>query len=95
MAWAATPLLAEVHAPAASSSPETASPADADALLDRGTQEIVREQAEIGIDVPTDGEIRREHYIYYHCRHLAGFDFANLTRKTMRGGAWITIYGSY
>ncbi len=63
-------------------------PPDAEERLDRGTQEIVREQVEAGIDVPTDGEIRREHYIYYHCRHLYGFDFDGLTEKAMRGGSW-------
>ena len=59
-----------------------------DAAFDRATQEVVREQAEAGIDVPTDGEVRRDHYIYYHCRHLGGFDFRNLTDKPMRGGSW-------
>jgi 5-methyltetrahydropteroyltriglutamate--homocysteine methyltransferase len=43
---------------------------DAQAAFDRAVAEVVAEQAEIGIDVVTDGEIRREHYIYYHCRHL-------------------------
>jgi 5-methyltetrahydropteroyltriglutamate--homocysteine methyltransferase len=65
-------------------------PADAEQTLDRAVQEVVREQDAVGIDVPTDGEIRREHYIYYHCRHLAGFDFENLTPKSMRGGSWRT-----
>jgi 5-methyltetrahydropteroyltriglutamate--homocysteine methyltransferase len=60
-----------------------------EAALDRGTLEVVREQAAAGIDVPTDGEVRREHYIYYQCRHFAGFDFASLTRKSMRQGSWI------
>ena len=31
-------------------------------LLDRGTEEVVREQDVLGIDIPTDGEIRRDHY---------------------------------
>ena len=57
--------------------------------LDQGTREVVREQVGAGIDIPTDGEIRREHYIYYQCRHLAGFDFAGLSRKAMRQGSWI------
>ena len=39
----------------------------------------------LGIDIPTDGEIRRENYIHYHCRHLAGIDFETLTEKQMRG----------
>ena len=56
-----------------------------DAILDRATQEVVREQVELGIDIPTDGEIRRENYIHYHCRHLKGVDFEALSEKQMRG----------
>ncbi len=63
-------------------------PDNAEELLNQATQEVVREQAEIGIDIPTDGEVRREHYIYYHLRHIEGFDFDNLTVATMRGGSW-------
>ncbi len=63
-------------------------PADAEERLDRATQEVVRDQVAAGIDIPSDGETRREHYIYYHCRHLAGFDFDRLTQRTMRGGSW-------
>jgi 5-methyltetrahydropteroyltriglutamate--homocysteine methyltransferase len=43
----------------------------------------------VGIDIPTDGEIRRENYIHYHCRHIDGIDFSNLTPKTSRQGAWV------
>ena len=56
--------------------------------LDRMTAEVVREQVDLGIDVPTDGEIRREHYVYYHCRHVIGVSFTQLTSQAMRGGAW-------
>ncbi|MCH8113463.1 MAG: cobalamin-independent methionine synthase II family protein [Proteobacteria bacterium] len=63
-------------------------PDDAEERLDRATQEVVRDQVAAGIDIPTDGEIRREHYIYYHCRHLGGFDFGRLTPRTMRSGSW-------
>ena len=63
-------------------------PKDAKVTLDRATREVVQEQAAIGIDIPTDGEIRREHYIYYHLRHLQGFDFDRLTVNVMRDGAW-------
>jgi len=56
-----------------------------DAILDQATCEVVREQAELGIDIPTDGEVRRENYIHYHCRHLTGVDFETLTEKQMRG----------
>jgi 5-methyltetrahydropteroyltriglutamate--homocysteine methyltransferase len=56
-----------------------------EAILDRATVEVVREQDELGIDVPTDGEVRRENFIHYHCRHLLGIDFAALTEREMRG----------
>jgi 5-methyltetrahydropteroyltriglutamate--homocysteine methyltransferase len=56
-----------------------------EAILDRATTLVVREQVELGIDIPTDGEIRRENYVHYHCRHLAGIDFETLTEKQMRG----------
>ncbi len=56
--------------------------------LDRMTVDAVREQVDCGITIPTDGEIRREHYVYYHCRHLSGIDFDHLTGKSMRDGSW-------
>lgn len=56
-----------------------------ESILDNATSEVVREQDELGIDIPTDGEIRRENYIHYHCRHLNGVDFEALTEKQMRG----------
>ncbi|MCH9046501.1 MAG: cobalamin-independent methionine synthase II family protein [SAR324 cluster bacterium] len=57
-------------------------------LLVRASEEVVRHQVEAGIEIPTDGEMPREHYIYYHLRHLEGFDFVNLTEKRMRNQAW-------
>ncbi len=64
-------------------------PKDIEAILDWGTQEAVRDQVEAGIDIPTDGEVRRENYIHYHCRHINGIDFDRITRKVSRQGAWI------
>ncbi len=61
---------------------------DLEKLLDRGTIEVVREQVEMGIDVPTDGEVRRENYIHYNCRNIKGFNFSKLTPKAMRDGQW-------
>ncbi len=58
-------------------------------LFDRATREAIRDQVGCGIDVPTDGEQRRENYIHYHCRHLRGIDFVNLSRKSHRNGAAI------
>ena len=56
-------------------------------LIRRATREIVEAQVEAGIDVVTDGEVRRENYIHYHCRHLDGFDFETLVEAEIRGGA--------
>lgn len=61
---------------------------DADAIIARGIGEVINDQVAAGIDLPTDGEIARENYIHYHCRHLNGFDFINLTHKVLRGGAY-------
>lgn len=58
------------------------------ALLDRATVEAVNDQIACGIDVPTDGEQRRENYIHYQCRHLSGFDFSGLTKRVLRDGAY-------
>jgi 5-methyltetrahydropteroyltriglutamate--homocysteine methyltransferase len=54
-------------------------------ILDRATVHAVREQVELGIDIPTDGEIRRENFVHYHCRHLLGIDFETLSERQMRG----------
>jgi 5-methyltetrahydropteroyltriglutamate--homocysteine methyltransferase len=61
---------------------------DAAGIIARGVAQAVADQVECGVDIPTDGEIARENYIHYHCRHLLGFDFANLTRKQVRGGTY-------
>ena len=61
---------------------------DALEVIHRGIRQAVEDQVECGIDIPTDGEIARENYIHYHCRHLDGFDFVNLTNKEVRGGTY-------
>jgi 5-methyltetrahydropteroyltriglutamate--homocysteine methyltransferase len=61
---------------------------DAAEIIERGIAEAIADQIACGIDIPTDGEIARENYIHYHCRHLEGFDFASLTRKQVRGGTY-------
>ena len=58
-----------------------------EALLLRATQAAIHDQIECGIDIPSDGEQRRENYIHYHCRHLHGIDFENLTNRVHRNGA--------
>jgi len=59
----------------------------AEELLVRATQAAIQDQLDCGIDIPTDGEQRRENYIHYHCRNLEGIDFTNLTNKVHRNGA--------
>jgi 5-methyltetrahydropteroyltriglutamate--homocysteine methyltransferase len=59
---------------------------DAYEVISRGIRDAVSDQVTCGIDIPTDGEIARENYIHYHCRHLNGFDFTNLTTTQVRGG---------
>ncbi|MDH3476251.1 MAG: cobalamin-independent methionine synthase II family protein [Rhodospirillales bacterium] len=61
---------------------------EAEELFARGVKQAVEDQVGAGIDVPTDGEIRRENYIHYHCRHLEGVDFDTLTPKDVRGGTY-------
>ena len=57
-------------------------PSDAgEALFRRAAEEVIGLQVDAGIDVPTDGEVRRENYIHYHCRHVTGFDFQNLEHR--------------
>jgi len=64
-------------------------PDNIEEILDRATAEVVQDQVSFGIDIPTDGEIRRENYIHYQCRQFAGFDFDTLTEKAARNGAWV------
>ncbi len=59
---------------------------DARETINRGIVDAVTAQVDAGIDIPTDGEVPRENYIHYHCRHLDGFDFENLTDQPVRGG---------
>ncbi len=64
-----------------------ASESDDVAALDEATCQAVLDQLTCGIDIPTDGEQRRENYIHYHCRHVQGIDFRKLTIKVHRCGA--------
>lgn len=59
-----------------------------EALFVKATQAAIEDQVNCGVDVPTDGEQRRENYIHYHCRHLTGIDFDNLSSRVLRDGAY-------
>jgi len=53
----------------------------------RATQEVIDVQTACGVNVVTDGEVRRENYIHYLCRFIDGIDFDNLAKTTIRNGA--------
>ena len=59
-----------------------------DPVFRRATRAAVKAQTGAGISIPTDGEQRRENYAHYQCRHFTGFDFENLERRVLRGGAY-------
>ncbi|MGI9395693.1 MAG: hypothetical protein ACR2OY_13665 [Boseongicola sp.] len=69
---------------------EKAQTPEARDLMDKATAEAVADQIECGVDLPTDGEIRRENYVHYQCRHFDGFDFEGLTRRVLRNGAYVS-----
>ena len=54
---------------------------------DDATEWALREQESTGVDIVSDGDIRRENYIYYYCRHVDGFNFKRRARIEGRGGA--------
>ncbi|NKC14529.1 MAG: 5-methyltetrahydropteroyltriglutamate--homocysteine methyltransferase [Gammaproteobacteria bacterium] len=60
-------------------------------IVYRATHEAVHDQVNAGIDIPTDGEIARENYVHYHCRHLHGIDFGELTERSVRTGNYTSF----
>jgi 5-methyltetrahydropteroyltriglutamate--homocysteine methyltransferase len=64
----------------------------AGATLTEGQEDAVRiwiaEQEKSGIDVVTDGEQRRRHYIWGFFEGLEGIDTVNLGKRTQRGGRY-------
>ena len=58
----------------------------AESIFLEAAKEVIKDQIECGIDIITDGEVKRENYIHYHCRHLEGIDFNKLTKKVARTG---------
>jgi 5-methyltetrahydropteroyltriglutamate--homocysteine methyltransferase len=56
-----------------------------EALFSRAAGEVIDDQIAAGIGIVTDGEVRRENYVHYQCRHFSGFDFENLSTATIRG----------
>ena len=68
----------------------------AEAKFIRAAEAVINDQVRSGIDIVTDGEVRRENYVHYHCRHLDGIDFSELSEAKVRGVYTTklpTIYG--
>lgn len=59
----------------------------AETLFVKATQDVICDQVDAGIDVPTDGEVRRENYIFYQCRQFEGISFEKVTHKVVRQGS--------
>jgi len=64
---------------------------DAEDLFSTATQQVIKDQEQCGLDIITDGEVRRENYVHYHCRHLLGIDFSVLTEKPARSGSYTSF----
>ena len=70
---------------------------ETESIFLKAAKEVIDDQIECGIDIITDGEVRRENYIHYHCRHITGVDFNTLTEKIARTGnykCWLPTIGA-
>ncbi len=45
----------------------------------------IRDQERAGIDIVSDGEQRRDNFVFYFTRNLDGFDFAHPLKRRLRG----------
>jgi len=55
-------------------------------LLDKAARSAIEDQNHAGIDIMTDGEERRGHYVLHIVNKLDGIDSRNRKRISMRGG---------
>lgn len=61
---------------------------NAEQVLEQAVKDVITQQVSAGIDIPSDGEVPRENYIHYHCRHIDGIDFSMLTNTSLREGSF-------
>src|SRR5438034_3694152 len=61
-------------------------PAEFSRLLDRAALDAIKDQNRAGIDIATDGEERRGHYVLHIVNRLEGVDSRNLKPISMRAG---------
>ena len=52
---------------------------------DDAARVTIRVQERAGIDIISDGEQRREHYLVHLTQNMGGFDYRNLVEKPIRG----------
>jgi 5-methyltetrahydropteroyltriglutamate--homocysteine methyltransferase len=52
---------------------------------DDATLLVLRQQEDVGLDLLTDGEQRRLHFIFHVLGHMDGFDLENRHLKAIRG----------
>ncbi len=57
--------------------------------LDKAALMAIEDQNCAGLDLITDGEERRDHYVLYILRKLQGFDVENLQKESIRGGRYV------
>ena len=57
--------------------------------LDVAARMAIEDQNAAGIDLITDGEQRRSHYVYYVLRKLGGISFDHRTEKIIRDGRYV------
>jgi 5-methyltetrahydropteroyltriglutamate--homocysteine methyltransferase len=60
---------------------------------DDAARVAIRVQERAGIDIISDGEQRREHYLTHLTRNMDGFDYKNLVEKPIRGGRSRAVVG--
>jgi len=60
-------------------------------ILSAMVSEVIEKQAELGVDIVTDGEVGREGYYMHFVRNgLTGIDLVDLSDKVMRDGAFVS-----
>ncbi|HTE57528.1 MAG TPA: hypothetical protein VK694_02200 [Verrucomicrobiae bacterium] len=57
-----------------------------DALLDEAAVQAISDQNQAGIDIITDGEERRDHYVMHVVDRMGGVDAENRANTSIRGG---------
>lgn len=57
----------------------------------KATTEVIGAQCQCGVDIPTDGEVRRENYLHYLCRFIEGIDFNKPKELSVRNNAYTAV----